>query len=94
LRNRGVRVEEIIRKMTSFPAACLRLWDRGILRPGMSATFVIFDAREFEQGVSADYLHPRAWAEGIHYVIVNGQTVLANGKITGARPGRLLLRKP
>ncbi len=30
--------------MTSLPAARLKLWDRGILRPGMKADIVLFNS--------------------------------------------------
>ena len=42
--NRWLKLEEAIRKMTSFPASRLGLADRGLLRAGMKADVVIFDA--------------------------------------------------
>ena len=38
-----IGLEEGVRRMTSLPAQRLKLWDRGILRPGMKADLVIFD---------------------------------------------------
>ena len=38
-----MRLEEAIRKMTMEPARRLKLWDRGIIREGMSADLVSFD---------------------------------------------------
>ncbi|HZS07879.1 MAG TPA: D-aminoacylase [Blastocatellia bacterium] len=86
-----VGLEEAVRKMTSLPAGVFRLWDRGLLRPGMAADVVIFD----EQTVSdrATFEQPKQYATGIDYVLVNGQVVIEKGKHTGARSGRILRRR-
>lgn len=39
-----LKLEDAVRKMTSFPAQRVGLLDRGLLRPGMKADIVIFDA--------------------------------------------------
>jgi N-acyl-D-aspartate/D-glutamate deacylase len=81
-------LEEAIRKMTSLPASRMRLDDRGILRPGMAADLVAFDADAVrERSTYADPLH---YSEGIPYVAVNGELVVDGGKITAARPGKAL----
>jgi dihydroorotase/N-acyl-D-amino-acid deacylase len=81
-------LEEAIRKMTSLPAARMHLDGRGILRPGMAADLVAFDPlRVRERSTFTDPLH---YSEGIPYVAVNGQLVVDGGKITAARPGRIL----
>jgi dihydroorotase/N-acyl-D-amino-acid deacylase len=81
-------LEEAIRKMTSLPAARMRLRDRGLLRPGMAADVVAFDpATVRERATYADPLH---YSEGIPFVAVNGQLVVDEGRITTARPGRAL----
>ena len=82
-------LEEAIRKMTSLPASRMRLDDRGILRPGMAADLVAFDADAVrERSTYADPLH---YSEGIPFVMVNGRLVVAGGRITEERPGRPLL---
>jgi len=83
-----VPLEEAIRKMTSLPAARMKLADRGILREGMAADLVAFDpATVKERSTFADPTH---YSEGVPYVAVNGQLVVDGGKITAARPGRIL----
>jgi hypothetical protein len=32
----------------------------------------------------------RALADGVHYTVVNGEVLIAEGKPTGATPGRVL----
>jgi dihydroorotase/N-acyl-D-amino-acid deacylase len=81
-------LEEAIRKMTSLPAARARLADRGVLRPGLAADVVAFDPATVRS--ASTYEDPLRYSEGIPYVAVNGQLVVDGGRITGARPGRIL----
>ena len=81
-------LEEAIRKMTSLPASRMRLHDRGILRPGMAADLVAFDPATVRERSS--YTDPLHYSEGIPYVVVNGEFVVDGGRITTARPGRIL----
>jgi len=81
-------LEQAIRRMTSLPAARMHLNDRGILKPGMAADLVAFDpATVRERSTFAD---PSHYSEGVPYVAVNGQLVVDEGKITSARPGKIL----
>ena len=84
-----IPLEEAIRKMTSFPAARLGLADRGLLRPGMKADVVIFDPDRIQD--QATFKEPEQYATGIEWVLINGTTVIEEGKPTGALPGRVLL---
>ena len=81
-------LEEAVRKMSSFPAARLRIPDRGILRAGMKADVVIFDPATVRD--TATFEKPHSYAEGFSHVIVNGEVVFENGAMTSARPGRVL----
>ena len=83
-------LEDAIRKMTSLPAGKLRVEDRGIIREGLWADIVIFDPDTIKD--KATYSDPHQYPEGIKYVIVNGQVVVENGKLTGAMPGKVLRR--
>ncbi len=79
---------DAVRKMTSFPARTLGLKDRGLLEDGLAADVVIFDPQRVRAPGTPDV--PRQFAEGVHYVIVNGQVVIDQGQHTGALPGRAL----
>ncbi len=81
-------LEEAVRKMTSLPAQRMRLWDRGVVRPGAFADLVVFDAATIRD--RATFEQPKQYAEGVRYVLVNGQLVVDGGQITSARPGRAL----
>ena len=81
-------LEEAVRKMTSFPAQRIGLTDRGLLRVGMKADLVMFDPETVRD--TATFERPHQYAEGITRVFVNGVVVFEDGRMTGARPGRIL----
>jgi N-acyl-D-amino-acid deacylase len=81
-------LEDAIRKMTSLPASTFKLWDRGLIRPGMAADLVIFDANKVADRATFD--KPHHYAEGFVYVLVNGKPIIEDGKPTRATPGRAL----
>jgi len=79
---------DAIRRLTSFPAANLGIQDRGLVRPGMMADLAIFDPATIAD--RATFEKPQQFAVGMRHVFVNGQPVLLNGEMTGARPGRAI----
>ena len=83
-----VGIEEAIRKMTSLPAGTFRLWDRGLLRPGMAADVVIFDEKTVAD--RATFQQPKQYPAGFNFVIVNGQVVIENDKHMGTKAGQVL----
>lgn len=95
-----LRLEEAIRKMTSFPAQRFGLLDRGVLRPGLRADVVVFDLDKVRDRATNLYPHaypfeniPHRHPEGLDWVLVNGEPVIAEGLHTGALPGRVLRRR-
>jgi N-acyl-D-aspartate/D-glutamate deacylase len=83
-----ISLEEAVRKMTSANAAKVRIYDRGLLRPGQRADVTIFNPDTIID--NATFEKPHQYATGIEYVIVNGKIVLERGQHTGARPGAIL----
>ena len=83
-----LRLPEAIRKMTSFPAQRLGLRDRGVLRDGAKADIVVFDPDRVKAPTT--HRQPKQFAQGIPYVIVNGQVVVDNDVLTKATPGVVL----
>ncbi len=95
-----LRLEEAIRKMTSFPAQRFGLHDRGVLRPGLAADVVVFDLERLRDRATNPWPHtfpfenvPHGYPEGIDVVVVNGTVVVDAGEHTGALPGRVLRRR-
>ncbi len=83
-------LEEAVHKMTGMPAARLRLSDRGCLRAGCVADLTIFDAATVRD--VGTFTDPHHYPEGIPWVLVNGEPVIANSVFTSARPGRVIRR--
>jgi len=81
-------LEDAIRKFSSLPAQRMHLSDRGVLRQGMWADVVIFDPTTIRDVATFDA--PNRLSEGMEYVLVNGVPVIADGKMTGALPGKVL----
>ena len=77
---------DAVRRLTSMPASHLGLKDRGNLAAGQFADVVIFDPATIAD--KATYAKPQQFAVGVQHVLVNGQPVLSEGEMTGARPGR------
>ena len=88
VRDLGVlTLEEGVHKMTGMPAARLGLADYGVVREGAMADLVIFDAATIAD--QATFTAPHQYPVGIGDVLVNGVRVVADGAMTGARPGRV-----
>jgi N-acyl-D-amino-acid deacylase len=86
----AIELPEAISKMTGRSAAQLGMPDRGIVAVEKKADLTIFDPDAIQdRGVPGNASQPPV---GMAYVIVNGQVVLENGKMTSARPGRGLRR--
>jgi N-acyl-D-aspartate/D-glutamate deacylase len=83
-----ITLEDAVRKMSGFPAKRLGLADRGLLKEGLKADLVVFDADTVRD--TATYSRPHQYAEGVSLVVINGQIVFENGRMTAARPGRVL----
>ena len=83
-------LETAVYKMTGLTAGKFGVKDRGVLKAGAYADITLFDAASVID--AADFEHSTLPAHGIGTVIVNGAIVWRDGKPTGARPGRVLLR--
>ena len=93
----ALTLEQAVRMLSFVPASYWGFTDRGLIREGMAADFVVFDpdtiAAELPEVVrdlpaGAKRLIQRT--RGIAATVVNGEILLRDGKHTGAHPGRLL----
>ena len=83
-----LRLEDAIRKFSSLPAQRMHLSDRGVLKAGMWADIVVFDPANVRD--LATFAKPNQLSVGMRWVLVNGVPVIAQGKETGALPGKVL----
>ena len=90
-------VEEAVRLLTDVPARLYGLVDRGRLAPGYWADVVVFDPGTVGPGplrtrsdLPGGARRLYAGSQGVEHVLVNGTSVVADGRLTGAVPGRVL----
>lgn len=98
VRDRGLlTLEEAVHQITDRPARFLGLKERGQLREGWYADVVVFDEGTVGKGpIHTRYDLPAnagrlyCEAEGIQNVLVNGQEIIRNNQLTGAKPGLVM----
>jgi N-acyl-D-amino-acid deacylase len=83
-----ISLEEAVRKLTSLPAANLRISKRGTIKEGYFADLAIFNADSIQD--HAAFEAPRQFATGMKHVFVNGIQVLRNGEHSGSFPGKVI----
>lgn len=85
-----ISLADFIRHSTGLTADMFKLDRRGYLKPGYFADVVVFDPNSYAP--KATYVNPRVLSAGVTELFVNGQAAVDNGKVTGALPGRDLVR--
>jgi len=95
-----ISLEEAHYRMSALPAHAAGFRDRGMLREGLAADVVVYDLKnlDIEPDWVGEIVHDfpgGEWrrvqhAKGYRSIIVNGVETFAEGKCTGATPGKLL----
>ncbi len=93
----AMTLEEAVKQITYNTATLWGLHDRGLIREGMAADLVVFDADTIGARMP-DVVHDlpagakrlKQTADGILNTVVNGEILLTNNEHSGAVPGRLL----
>ena len=95
-----ITLEEAHYRMSALPAHAAGFRDRGMLREGLAADVVVYDLKglDVEPDWVGEIVHDfpgGEWrrvqrAKGYRSIIVNGEETFAEGKCTGALPGKLL----
>ena len=93
----AMTLEEAVKQITYNTATMWGLHDRGLIREGMAADLVVFDADTIGARMP-DVVHDlpagakrlKQTADGILNTVVNGEILLTNNEHSGAVPGRLL----
>jgi len=88
----AISIEQAVCKATSRAAKHFNIKRRGLLAEGYFADINIFDLNELK--INATFADPCRYSEGMYYVLVNGKPVIAKGKHTQSRPGRVLRNLP
>ena len=81
-------LEKMISKMTGKPAGLLQIPKKGYIKDGFDADLVLFDPQTV--AAKSDFVDSRALADGIEQVIVAGETVYKDKKLTGRKPGKFI----
>jgi N-acyl-D-amino-acid deacylase len=89
---KALSIEQAVHKMSGFPAARVRLADRGTLAVGKAADVVVFDAAKVID--HATFEDPFQYATGIELVAVNGAITLQQGERRGEGNGKGLKPQP
>jgi N-acyl-D-amino-acid deacylase len=80
---------DAIRKMTSAPAERLKLAGRGRIAAGAIADLVLFNPKTVAD--RSTFSDPGILASGLEKVFVGGELVWDGSKVSGARPGSILI---
>lgn len=89
----GVSIEQAVSRSTQLPAEQFRIKDRGVLAKGKAADMMVFDpnAYTYPTPAESDPNDPHVVASGVQHVVVSGVPVLRDGKLTGQKPGKVLV---
>lgn len=79
---------DAVHKSTLAAAERLGLRHRGRVAVGCRADLAVFDLGQVRE--NATWTNPCRLSEGVQHVWVNGEQVLADGRLTGVRSGRVL----
>jgi N-acyl-D-aspartate/D-glutamate deacylase len=94
LEREALSLEEAVYKMSGLTAETIGLaaQRRGRLAEGWAADVLVFDPEQVR--ARATFEQPHQLATGFDWVIVNGEPVRVNERLTGQRAGRLLRHAP
>jgi N-acyl-D-aspartate/D-glutamate deacylase len=98
LLDRGLfSLEEGVRRITHLPAMITGIRGRGLLARGYAADVLLFDPRRIGLGkkrlvrdLPGGEERWQVLPEGVVRVLVNGETIVEDGRLTGTRPGRII----
>jgi N-acyl-D-aspartate/D-glutamate deacylase len=83
-----LNVQQFIKQSSTVAASTFALQKRGELVAGNIADIVIFDEERFAP--KADYLHPEELSEGVEWLLINGQVVIAQQQLTDTLAGQVI----
>lgn len=84
----AISLERAVAQASAVAANEVLAYDRGRIAEGLAADICVFDYAKLAD--KATFAKPATESEGVRHVVVNGQLVLEDGKLTAQRPGRVL----
>lgn len=84
----AMSLEQAIARASATAANGVMVYDRGRIAEGLAADVIVFDYDALTD--TATFAQPHNVSQGMRHVLVNGEVVLSDGKLTGQRPGRVL----
>lgn len=82
----------MVAHLTSRPAKRLGIYpSRGCIAEGSAADIVLFDPATIRD--KSTYEEPKQKAEGVRFVLVNGEVAVDETRLTGMRGGKVLRRR-
>ncbi|WWC88958.1 uncharacterized protein L201_003873 [Kwoniella dendrophila CBS 6074] len=85
-------LNEMISHLTSRPAKRLGIYpSRGLIQEDSFADLVLFNPETIKD--KATFENPKLKAEGIRFVLVNGEIAMDEGRLNGNRGGKVLRRR-
>jgi len=73
-------LNDVIRSMTSLPAAKFKINGRGMIKIGNYADIAVIDLNNFKE--NATYDNRGLYSEGVRYLLLNGSISIDQGKLT------------
>ncbi len=83
-------LEDMIRRSTGLTAETFGVPDRGKILEGYKADILVFHPEEIKD--NADFIEPDKLAEGMHWVVLNGQVVVDQGEYQKKLAGQVVRR--
>lgn len=90
LEKKVLTLPEMVRRSTGLTAETFGMAGRGKILEGYKADILIFRPEEIKD--NANFIEPDQLAEGMHWVILNGELVIDQGKYQGQLAGQVIRR--
>ena len=91
LQSKTVSLAHVIRSQTSLPAQVMNWDDKGWIKKGYMADLAVLDLNNIKTPTSVS--NPHQYSQGVRYLLINGEVVIANTKYNGKLPGQVLKLK-
>jgi N-acyl-D-amino-acid deacylase len=81
-------IESAIQKLTKTPADILGIKNSGVLKVGLEADIAVYNPDTISSGATLQ--NPFQQSTGIEHVLIHGESVIFDGRMQNAQPGRFI----